>query len=425
MQLVRTGILNADLTSRASALAEQFKNAEPYPHVAIPGFFGEEFCQRLLDDFPAFDEELARNEMGEVGRKAVRTDVRDISPIYRELDDFIQTPEFLEQISDITGIPDLLYDPQYFGGGTHENLERQGLEPHVDFNYHPTNGWHRRLNLIVYLNPEWEEDWGGNFNLHSNPWEIDGDRISTVLPLFNQGVIFETSERSWHGFSAVRLPPSHEHVSRKSFAIYLYTKDRPADETAASHATIYVPKAMPDDVEPGQVLSDEQYQRINLSFTGHRGLLKMLYEREKQFTKQIDDLKYALEEASKSQKLGLQGYAVQTKAPGGWWPDGWASDDFTFEFSPTKPVRGLELEVIAPSPLKSAQVLEIAANEQRSSHELAPGERRVLETPISADSGDTVSVTVRASASWCPRDEGESDDNRRLAFMLVSALLTH
>src|SRR6266550_9024206 len=159
MQLVRTGILNADLRSRASALAEQFKNAEPYPHVAIPGFFSEEFCQRLLDDFPAFDEELARNEMGEVGRKAVRTDVRDISPIYRELDDFIQTPEFLEQISDITGIPDLLYDAQYFGGGTHENLERQRLDPHVDFNYHPTNGWHRRLNLIVYLNPEWEESW--------------------------------------------------------------------------------------------------------------------------------------------------------------------------------------------------------------------------------------------------------------------------
>jgi hypothetical protein len=151
----------------------------------------------------------------------------------------------------------------------------------------------------------------------------------------------------------------------------------------------------------------------------------MLYEREKRFTKQIDDLKYALDEANKSQKLELQGYAVQTKAPGGWWPDGWASDEFTFEFSPTKPVRGLELEVIAPSPLQSPQVLEIAANDQRSSQELAPGERRVLEIPITADSGDTVSVSVRASASWCPRDEGESDDNRRLAFMLVSAQLTH
>src|SRR2546426_5875063 len=72
-------ILNPDLRSRAQDLAEQFRTAEPYPHVAIPGFFSEEFCQRLLGDFPAFDEELARNEMGEVGRKATHENVKDIS----------------------------------------------------------------------------------------------------------------------------------------------------------------------------------------------------------------------------------------------------------------------------------------------------------------------------------------------------------
>jgi hypothetical protein len=291
MSVNTTDILNPDLRSRAAGYAEQFQNAKPYPHVVIPDFFDRDFCQRLLDDFPAFDEELARNEAGNVGRKATRQDVRDLSPDYRELDDFIQTSEFLGLISEMTGIPDLLYDPQYFGGGTHENLDGQGLDPHVDFNYHPGTGLHRRLNLIVYLNPEWEESWGGNFDLHSNPWELDGDKIKTVLPLFNQCVIFETSERSWHGFSSVLLPEGQEKVSRKSFAIYLYTKERPPDETAAEHSTVYVPRAIPDDVRPGQVLTEEQYKTLRKNFIHHRGMLRMLYRREQRFNTEISALR--------------------------------------------------------------------------------------------------------------------------------------
>jgi hypothetical protein len=273
--------------------------------VVIPDFFNPEFCQRLLDDFPAFDQE-ALNEAGNVSRKATRENVRELSPAYRELDDLIQTPEFLGLISEMTGIPDLLYDPQYFGGGTHENLDGQGLDPHVDFNYLPGKGWHRRLNLIVYLNPVWEEDWGGNFDLHSNAWDLDGDKVKTVLPLFNRCVIFETSERSWHGFSPIQLPEGREKVSRKSFAIYLYTNERPPEETAAEHSTVYVPRAIPDDVQPGQVLTEGQFRKIKSHFIHHRGMLRMLYRREQRFNQEISSLReqvaslqQALDDASK------------------------------------------------------------------------------------------------------------------------------
>ena len=283
-------ILNPDLRSRIASSAERFRNADPYPHLVIPDFLEESFCRQLLDDFPAFDEN-ARNEAGNVSRKATRENVRDLSPAYRALDDCIQTAEFLELISEATGIPGLLYDPQYFGGGTHENLDGQGLDPHVDFNYHPATGLHRRLNLIIYLNPEWQESWGGNFDLHLNPWDLDGDRVKTVLPLFNQCVIFETSERSWHGFTPVRLPDGHDRVSRKSFAIYLYTKERPPDETAAEHSTVYVPRAIPDDVAPGQVLTEEQYMKLKAHFIHHRGMLRMLYRREQRSNAEITALR--------------------------------------------------------------------------------------------------------------------------------------
>lgn len=71
---------------------------------------------------------------------------------------------------------------------------------------------------------------GGCIELHSKPRHPEFDEIKSFLPLFNRAVIFETSEYSWPGFSAIRLPQGKKHLSRKSSSIYLYTKDRPAEE---------------------------------------------------------------------------------------------------------------------------------------------------------------------------------------------------
>ena len=425
MEVLQAEILNPELQSRAPRLAEQFARGEPYRHVVIPDFFSEGYCRRLMTDFPAFDERIARNEMGNPGKKAVQSTVRDISPAYRELDDFIQTPEFLGLISDITGIPDLLYDPEYTGGGTHENLHGQGLDPHVDFNYHPRTGWHRRLNLIVYLNPEWEESWGGNFDLHSDPWTPEADQVTTVLPLFNRGVIFETSEKSWHGFESVTLPADKRDLSRRSFAIYLYTKDRPAEETAASHATVYVPRPIPRGVKAGAVLTEEQHQAVVQRFTLARNMLQFLYQREQRFNRQIDVLRHALDAARQTQRLDLQGYALQSQAPSGIWPDGWASAELVFEFSPTRPARGLELDVSVPAQLETPQVLEITTGAGTETQSLEPDERRTLHVPLTAGPGDTVEVTVRASTAWCPKNAGTSGDDRSLAYRLLGASIEH
>jgi len=284
-QIAKAAILNEHLQSEREALAREFRDADPFPHVVISDFFSPEVARRLLDDFPSFEERFALGEMGNVGRKAERKDVRDISEAYREVDDFLQTPEFLNLMSEITGIPDLLYDSEYHGGGTHENVDGASLYTHVDFNYHP-KGWHRRLNLIVYLSPEWEEEWGGNLELHSDPWNPSTDRAKKVLTKFNQAVLFETSEHSWHGFRPIKLPEERRHLSRKSFAIYLYTEERPPEETAVSHSTIYVPFGMPDDLTPGSVLTREQQQLLNARFNEYRSMLKFQYDRQLQLSEE-------------------------------------------------------------------------------------------------------------------------------------------
>ena len=285
--------IHADVLARRDQLAREFRDAQPFQHVAIDGFLDPAFCRALLDEFPRFEDRYALNETGAVGGKAVRMDVREISDTYRALDRSIQAPEFLDLVSRITGIPDLLYDPDYIGGGTHENVQGQGLDPHVDFNYHPGTRWHRRLNLIVYLNPEWQDAWGGSLELHSDPRAPD-DRVSLVTPLYNRCVIFETTETSWHGFSRIALPPERRDLSRRSVALYFYTRERPAEELADTHSTIYVNRPLPGHLQAGHVLTDADVAQLHIAVARRDQHNERLYKDLSRLNAQLEQATAAL-----------------------------------------------------------------------------------------------------------------------------------
>jgi hypothetical protein len=254
----------------------------------IDDFLQPEAIQSLIAEFPAFDRSKAVNEVGAVGRKAVVTELPTIGPTYKALDRLIQDGEFLSLMGHISGISNLVYDPEYVGGGTHENLNGQDLDVHVDFNYHPARDLHRRLNLILFLNPEWYESWGGCLELHKDPWNPDENRVATVVPLANRAVLFETTERSWHGFTRIDLPPERQHeYSRKSVAVYYYTEARPAAETAPSHGTVYVPRPLPDHLQAGYTLRDEDVHTLQVLWERRNAQLRFLYERELEFSEAL------------------------------------------------------------------------------------------------------------------------------------------
>jgi len=288
-------MISASLRARVPELAAQFARRDPFRHVIIDGFFEPSVAQRLLDQFPSFDAARAVNENGDVGNKAVVERVRGLGPDYAALDDLIQTRDFLQLVSDITGIPDLHYDPYYFGGGTHENRDGQDLDVHVDFNRHPVTDEHRRLNLIVYLNPEWDDAWGGSLELHSDP-RSDDDRIVRATPLFNRAVIFETTEWSWHGFPRIELPEDRKSLSRKSIALYFYTKDRPAEELAGTHSTIYVDRPLPERFAAGYTLDENDARELRVLLKRRDMHIQRLY-------RDASDLQAQLEEARRY--LGL------------------------------------------------------------------------------------------------------------------------
>jgi hypothetical protein len=141
----------------------------------------------------------------------------------------------------------------------------QDLDAHVDFTFHHKLRAHRRLNLIVYLNKEWETEWGGNLQFHRNPRvEPQQDEIITVAPLFNRAVVFETHNHSWHGFERITLPDNKKSLSRKSVALYFYTKQR--EVPIKPHSTIYVDRHLPPRIAAGMQLtqSDVDYLKVLL-----------------------------------------------------------------------------------------------------------------------------------------------------------------
>lgn len=230
-------------------LREQFKNAQPFPFFCIDDFLDENFAEQVLASFPSYGD--ARHvgkefkSVNEKGKVQVTDSKLFAQPVQR-LNEALASPEFLELMSYVTGMPKLLADDQLVGGGIHQTGPRGHLDVHVDFNYIKQRDLHRRLNILIYFNKGWQEDWGGNIEL----WDQDvKHRAHSFSPIFNRCVVFETNEISFHGVSAVKCP---ENVSRKSFAAYYYTKEAPAHWTGRAHDTIF--RARPEERWKGRVL---------------------------------------------------------------------------------------------------------------------------------------------------------------------------
>jgi hypothetical protein len=98
--------------------------------------------------------------------------------------------------------------------------------------------------------------------------------------------------------------PDGREISRKSFTIYMYTKDRPADEIAPKHGTIYVQPGPPKHFEAGHTLTTGDVQELKLAFIRRNAYLQGMYQRESQLLTQVEKLTKAIEHLIKIQKAG-------------------------------------------------------------------------------------------------------------------------
>lgn len=221
------------------ALTLQYRVNHPCPHILLRDFLEPEIAADMAREFPRAASE-AWTQYKHANENKLGMPKRELFPAtIGAVTDELNSPEFVAWISELTGIPNLIADPMLEGGGLHQSGPGGYLNVHTDFSIHHFHTtWHRRVNLILYLNPGWEEQWGGSLEL----WERKMARCGAKYPpLLNHALIFTTDERSLHGFPDPLTCPEGE--SRKSLALYYYTVE--PDKKIPSHSTDYF--ARPQD----------------------------------------------------------------------------------------------------------------------------------------------------------------------------------
>ena len=222
--------LNAD----PQHLQSSYLSAEPFPHIVLDGLFADQALDSVLEEFPrpaeidwaVFDNPQER-----------KLGYRRTAELGGSLAAFMQAmsaPPVLQFLEALTAIEGLIPDPYFGGGGPHQILAGGFLKIHADFNWHPKLRLDRRLNVLVYLNRDWREEYGGHLEL----WDREmSAAVARILPVFNRTVVFSTTDTSYHGHpQPLSCPPD---MSRKSVSFYYYTNGRPDEERSAPHDTIF------------------------------------------------------------------------------------------------------------------------------------------------------------------------------------------
>lgn len=240
------GFINSsttDLAAFGAAKKEAYVNADPFPNAYFDNFFDPVMLKEVLNEFPDLTKQpdLKFHDVNQV-KLASKGEYR-FGPKTKEFMHYLNSQPFLEFLTELTGIENLIPDPFYDGGGCHQIQPGGMLKIHADFNKHPKTKLDRRLNVLVYLNEDWKEEYGGHFELWDT--EMKGSR-KKILPLFNRMAIFSTTSNSYHGHpNPLTCPPDR---TRKSLALYYYTNGRPKEEIiegAEDHNTIF--KYRPED----------------------------------------------------------------------------------------------------------------------------------------------------------------------------------
>jgi Rps23 Pro-64 3,4-dihydroxylase Tpa1-like proline 4-hydroxylase len=218
-------------------LRAQYTAADPFPHIVLDGLFDDVDLNRILRDFPSPDAmRWMRFDNPQEKKLGFFHESSTISDPVRRFLDAMNGFEMLLFLERLTGIEGLIPDPYFGGGGLHQIEPGGFLKVHADFNVHPKLHLDRRLNLLIYLNKDWREEYGGHLEL----WDTGARTCrKRVLPLFNRSVVFSTTDKSFHGHPHPLASPTG--VTRKSMSLYYYTAGRPRSENSTPHDTLFIP----------------------------------------------------------------------------------------------------------------------------------------------------------------------------------------
>lgn len=214
--------------------AGNYASASPFAHTMIDDFVKPDVLETVWQELSDSGDKKWGHMNDSDQNKFATANTAQMGPATRALIQFLNGQEMMGFLEALTGIEGLIPDPQLAGGGLHELRSGGFLRVHADFNFQPHLRLDRRINLLLYLNKDWDESYGGNLEL----WDEDMTACQKrYAPNFNRCVIFNTTDRSFHGNPEPVAAPDGR--TRRSIAMYYYTNGRPADEVSSDHMTLF------------------------------------------------------------------------------------------------------------------------------------------------------------------------------------------
>lgn len=234
-------------------LKASYQNAKPFPHIVLRGICDPVFLSQAAREYPSPSDGKWWEYKNVLEKKLARDDLHEFPESIQRIIWELQSNRFVSFLEKLTGISSLITDHTLNGGGLHQIIRGGKLDIHADYNYHPKTGLDRRLNVILYLNENWKEEWKGDLEL----WNKDmTECVQKISPLFNHLVIFNVNDWGYHGHPDPLLCP--ENVSRKSIALYYYSNGRPPEETTAPHSVIFKKRPQDEANEETDKLRDQR-----------------------------------------------------------------------------------------------------------------------------------------------------------------------
>jgi hypothetical protein len=213
-------VLNLDrLEGQLDHLSATYQSASPYPHIVLDDFLEPGVAEAAMEEFPPLDPEQWNNYLHANERKFSNTDPETWGPTLQTILAELNSPRFVQFVSTLIGVDELVADPTLEGGGLHQSGTGGFLNIHADFTVHPHNRkWQRRANILLYLNDNWKPEYGGDLEL----WSADmKECVEKVTPVANRVLIFSTDVTSFHGHpEPMRCP---EGMARRSLALYYFS----------------------------------------------------------------------------------------------------------------------------------------------------------------------------------------------------------
>lgn len=246
--------MTADHFSSIIKKHSNYRNRAPFPHMIENSLFPMEVLKRIIKEIPENPQRDSHKKVDylkrDIGVVSCVKGATHCGPIKEEVNKsgfeneatfgpataamfaFLRSSIFIQFLEQLTGISDLIPDPHYMGSGIHQTLPGGHLDIHADFNGYIRYNLHRRVNLLLYLNPDWKEEYGGHLEL----WPRDMSKcMIRVAPEIGNLAVFSTTDFSYHGHPEDLKLPSER--SRRSIALYYYSTTRPTNECLDNKCT--------------------------------------------------------------------------------------------------------------------------------------------------------------------------------------------